>query len=62
MNDVKLDLRQNLELTIAVNHNVIYFPSFDNLNQLDSEYNIVFNEGETNEIRYNNTNLGGLTL
>ena len=62
MSNVVLDLRQNLELTISVNHNVVYYPSFDNLNQLDNEYTILLNEGKSNEKEYNNTNIGGLTL
>ena len=55
-----LDLRQNLILDIFANKNVKYFPSFDNINQLDVNYSIIMSPNTPEEIIYIIGN--GLTL
>lgn len=56
MEQASLDLRQNLRLDIFLNNGITYYPSIENIPQIDSYYSIEFDN-----ISFN-TNNNGLTI
>ena len=56
----KINLSQDLAVNIVADWGVIYFPSFENIPQLDNSYTLVLDEGLPTEVTYG---IGtGLTL